>query len=83
MLGATRTDLDQDWLFRVDPDEFGESSGWTAGIPADTEAVNLPHTWNIGGLHDYLGVAWYFRRFAIAAQAPGSAYGVAFRRHFL
>jgi beta-glucuronidase len=56
-----RTDLDQGWQFRVDPDEFGESFGWMRTTPADTEAVTLPHTWNIGPRHDYLGVAWYFR----------------------
>ncbi|HEY6452331.1 MAG TPA: glycoside hydrolase family 2 TIM barrel-domain containing protein, partial [Steroidobacteraceae bacterium] len=61
-LGAARIDLDQGWLFRVDPDEGGESAGWNAAIPAHTEAVDLPHTWNVGRLHDYLGVAWYFRR---------------------
>jgi hypothetical protein len=61
--GASRIDLDQDWLFRADLDQIGEASGWNSSIPSDTESVNLPHTWNIGRLHDYLGVAWYFRRF--------------------
>lgn len=70
VLAATRTDLDQDWRFRVDPDEFGESFGWNAAVPSDTEAVTLPHSWNIGPLHDYLGVAWYFRRIEIASHAP-------------
>jgi hypothetical protein len=60
--GASRIDLDQDWLFRADPDQIGDASGWNSSIPSDTESVNLPHTWNIGRLHDYLGVAWYFRR---------------------
>jgi len=70
VLGATRTDLDQDWQFRVDPDEFGESFGWNAALPSDTEAVNVPHSWNIGRLHDYLGVAWYFRRIEMPPHAP-------------
>jgi Glycosyl hydrolases family 2, TIM barrel domain/Glycosyl hydrolases family 2, sugar binding domain/Glycosyl hydrolases family 2 len=69
VLGATRTDLDRDWQFRVDPDEFGESFGWNAAVPSDTEAVNVPHSWNIGRLHDYLGVAWYFRRIEIPPHA--------------
>jgi hypothetical protein len=69
VLGATRIDLDQDWQFRVDPDEFGESFGWNAAVPSDTEAVNVPHSWNIGRLHDYLGVAWYFRRIEIPPHA--------------
>jgi hypothetical protein len=71
-LGAARTDLDRDWQFRADPDMNGEAAGWNSAIPANTESVNLPHTWNIGRLHDYLGVAWYFRRFAMPRLAPGS-----------
>jgi len=60
---AMRTDLDQGWQFRADPDEFGESFNWQAALPTGTEAINLPHTWNVGRLHDFMGVAWYFRRF--------------------
>src|ERR1700722_18023733 len=60
---ATRTDLNGDWQFRADPDEHGEASGWQSTIPAGTESIHVPHTWNIGRLHDYRGVAWYFRRF--------------------
>jgi beta-glucuronidase len=71
-LSGSRTDLDRDWLFRADAAEIGEASGWNSSIPADTEAVNLPHTWNIGRLHDYLGVAWYFHRFEMPPHAPGS-----------
>jgi hypothetical protein len=69
---ASRTDLDRDWLLRADPEQIGESSGWNATIPGDTESVDLPHTWNAGRLHDYLGVAWYFHRFEMPPHAPGS-----------
>ena len=69
--GASRTELDQDWLFLADPDGTGEASGWSSNIPGGTESVNLPHTWNIGRLHDYLGVAWYFHRFEMPPHAPG------------
>ncbi len=69
---ATRTDFDRDWQFRADPDGSGESSGWMSAIPADTETVTLPHTWNIGRLHDYLGVAWYFRHFERPRLPPGA-----------
>lgn len=69
-LGATRIDCNQDWLFRTDPGQAGEASGWTKDIPADTRSVSLPHTWNIGEFHDYMGVAWYFRRFAMPAGLP-------------
>lgn len=68
---ATRTDLDRDWQFRADPEEGGETSGWQSAIPAGTESVTLPHTWNIGRLHDYKGLAWYFRRFERPPAAPG------------
>ena len=70
-LGATRIDCNQGWLFRTDPSQVGETSGWAKTIPADTRSVNLPHTWNIGEYHDYLGVAWYFRRFAMPPGLPG------------
>jgi beta-glucuronidase len=60
---ATRTDLDRGWQFRADPDEFGESFGWQSKLPSATESINVPHTWNIGRLHDFMGVAWYFRTF--------------------
>jgi len=71
-LSATRTDLDTNWLFKADPAEAGESSGWKSAIPGDTESVVVPHTWNVGRLHDFLGVAWYFRRFDMPAAAPGA-----------
>jgi hypothetical protein len=70
--GATRTDLDQDWEFRADPGAEGTVSGWNSSIPPDTESVTVPHTWNIGRLHDYRGVAWYFRKFA---EPPHAAAG--------
>ena len=82
VLGATRTDLDQDWQFRVDPDEFGESFGWNAAVPSDTEAVNVPHSWNIGRLHDYLGVAWYFRRIEIPPHAADTHFELHFGATF-
>lgn len=68
--GAIRTELDQDWQFRVDPDEFGDTKGWTSATPSDTYRVNIPNSWNIGALHDYLGVAWYFHRFDMPPAGP-------------
>lgn len=72
VLGATRTDLDRDWQFRADPDRTGEVSGWNSALPADTQSVAVPHTWNNGRLHDYLGAAWYFRRFEMPPHAAGA-----------
>jgi hypothetical protein len=82
VLGATRIDCDQGWLFRTDPGQAGEASGWTQQIPADAKSVSLPHTWNIGEFHDYLGAAWYFRRFAMPASAPGTHFELHFGATF-
>jgi beta-glucuronidase len=71
-LCATRIDLDRDWLFRTDPDRIGEASGWPKSVPAGSRSVRIPHTWNIGEFHDYLGAAWYFRRIEMPPMAPGA-----------
>jgi hypothetical protein len=71
-LGATRVDFNQGWAFRIDAAQAGEASGWARTIPADTRSVSVPHTWNIGEFHDYMGVAWYFRRFAMPPLQPGT-----------
>lgn len=60
---SQRMDLDRDWQFRTDPGD-GLRLGWNSTIPSATETVVVPHTWNIGELHDYSGVAWYFRALA-------------------
>jgi beta-glucuronidase len=69
---STRVDFNQDWQFRTDPDRTGEASGWAKSIPTGTRSVRVPHTWNIGEFHDYLGTAWYFRRFEMSPVAPGT-----------
>src|SRR5215831_495622 len=38
--------------------------------PTGSEPVRVPHTWNIGKLDDYEGLAWYFRFFDLSALAP-------------
>jgi beta-glucuronidase len=65
VLAATRTDLDQGWQFRADPDEFGDSMGWNLALPPGVELVSVPHTWNVGRLHDFMGVGWYFLSFRV------------------
>jgi thiol-disulfide isomerase/thioredoxin len=67
-VAATRVDLDQVWQFRPDPDEFGDFFAWQSKLPPGTESVNVPHTWNVGRLHDYMGVGWYFRNFEAPAH---------------
>ena len=71
-LAANRTDLDRDWQFRADPELAGDAAGWSSNIPAGTQSIDVPHTWNVGALHDYLGVAWYFHRFSRPPGAPGA-----------
>jgi beta-glucuronidase len=71
-LGAGRTDLDREWQFRADPELAGDAAGWNSSIPRGTQSIDVPHTWNAGGLHDYLGVAWYFHRFYMPPLAAGA-----------
>lgn len=72
--GSARLDLNGEWRFRTDAAKRGEAQGWPARPPADTEAVRVPHTWNVGKYEDFEGVAWYFRSFTV----PGELLG----RHF-
>jgi len=65
-----KTDLNGTWLFRTDPKSEGESQAWFKSVPAGTEPVHVPHTWNIGKYDDYEGLAWYFRTFDLPALAP-------------
>jgi beta-glucuronidase len=65
---ATSVDLDRDWFFRTDPNQIGAAGEWQKKLPADTESVNLPHTWNIGQHDSYVGKAWYFRTFEMPVQ---------------
>jgi hypothetical protein len=67
---SNRIDLDRDWQFRIDDHEKGEVSGWQKHLPADTESVNVPHTWNIGKYDNYVGNAWYFRTFETPLESP-------------
>jgi beta-glucuronidase len=69
-LGSTRIDLDQGWLFRTDPQQIGVASGWTKAVPSETQSVSIPHTWNLGKYHDYLGAAWYFLHFEMPPASP-------------
>src|SRR5258708_8106587 len=68
LLATTRVDLGHEWLFRTDPEQKGERSGWQKQLPGDTESVDLPHTWNIGKYDSYLGRAWYFRTLEMPVQ---------------
>ncbi len=68
---STRIGLNRDWRFRTDPKQEGQRAGWTGSLPAGTEPVSVPHTWNIGAHDDYEGVAWYFRRIEVPKALLG------------
>ncbi len=65
---STRIDINRGWLFRTDPAGNGVAEGWHRQLPSGVQAVNVPHTWNIGALSGYVGKAWYFRRFALPSD---------------
>jgi hypothetical protein len=66
---ATRLDLNNDWMFRTDPEGKGEIAGWQKQLPSGADSINLPHTWNLGRHDGYLGKAWYFRTFEMPMQS--------------
>jgi beta-galactosidase/beta-glucuronidase len=62
---STVVGLNGEWQFRTDPSKQGEAQGWTKQLPAGTETVRIPHTWNLGKYDDYEGTAWYFKVFSL------------------
>ncbi|MFB3924078.1 MAG: glycoside hydrolase family 2 protein [Terriglobia bacterium] len=62
---ATRIDLNGDWQFKTDPSHQGEQQGWARAVPAGTDTVRVPHTWNVGKYEDFEGTGWYFKTFDI------------------
>lgn len=55
--GEEKVDLNGVWQFRIDPSESGQQMGWMREMPAETETVRVPHTWNMGKYDDYEGTA--------------------------
>jgi len=58
--------LDGTWLFRTDPGDRGEASGWPGPGNSDQgwEAVSVPSTWQVQEkTAAYMGPAWYRREF--------------------
>jgi beta-glucuronidase len=78
VFATTAIDLNRGWFFRADPSQIGSHAGWQKNLPAETESVNLPHTWNLGQHDNYLGEAWYFRTF----ELPKSAAKLHVKLHF-
>lgn len=61
-------DLSGVWKFCLDPDDKGITFGWMHGLP-EPRPIAVPASWNeqFQDTYDYLGAAWYLRRF----YAPG------------
>ena len=81
VLAATRTDLDQDWQFRVDPDGFGETLDGTPRchpIPRRSTCRHMEHR----PVARLLGVAWYFRRIEIPPHASNTHFELHFGATF-
>jgi beta-glucuronidase len=59
-------DLSGLWSFQVDPQEIGETEGWSRALPTP-RSIAVPASWNeqFEDTRDYLGVAWYLRRIVV------------------
>lgn len=59
-------DLSGFWEFKLDPEEVGESKGWTDGLESPRQ-IAVPASWNelYPDTRDYLDVAWYAREFYV------------------
>ena len=64
LLASPRIDLDREWYFHADLPKSGEQQTWFKQIPAEVERIDLPHTWNMGKLSNFIGTAWYFKNFS-------------------
>lgn len=61
--------LNGSWNFITDVKEAGISLGWNASLPQNAQQVRVPHTWNLmKGLEQYNGLAWYEKKFTVAAD---------------
>jgi beta-galactosidase len=69
------------WLFRTDPENRGESSGWPGpgALGEGWEEVAVPSTWQVfEKTADYMGPAWYRRDFDVPAAWNGRVVRVEF-----
>lgn len=79
---STRIDLNGEWQFKTDPAQQGQQQGWPSQMPAGTETVRVPHTWNIGKYEDFEGTAWYFKTFTVPDELRGKHVEVHFGATF-
>src|SRR3954464_8501517 len=77
--------LNDNWLFRGDPNDEGLAGGWAAQTDASGwSPVTIPNAWNAGDDSDASmagGIGWYRRDLHIPARPAGAGLGggVAFR----
>lgn len=64
-IASSRLDLNGEWQFKTDPAKQGERQGWMGQLPAGTETVRVPHSWNMGKYEDFEGTGWYFSTFEV------------------
>src|SRR5215213_1225023 len=69
--GSTRHDMNGPWQFHTDASKQGEAQGWARRVPAGSETVRVPHTWNVGKYEDYEGTVWYFKSFTVPEELLG------------
>ena len=66
--GSEVVPLSGTWIFRIDPPNQGETSGWHRPGPVGDgwRDVHVPHTWQVEeATADYMGRAWYRREFDV------------------
>ncbi len=64
VLASPSVNLNNDWYFRADPLKSGESQFWFREMPAELVHIQVPHTWNMGKLANFIGTGWYFKHFS-------------------
>src|ERR1700682_163693 len=76
----TQVSLNGDWFFRTDPKNVGETEGWfrPGGVRGQTVVVPLPWQLAVPELREYLGVAWYARKFRVPPSARGKRVAIQF-----
>jgi hypothetical protein len=65
--------LPNEWLFRVDPQDVGQTEGWAKADASEAgwRAIPLGTPWEQTWVGAYDGVAWYRTRFRAPADAAG------------
>jgi beta-glucuronidase len=74
--------LDDNWLFRADPNDEGLAAGWAAQTDtAGWTGVAIPNAWNAGDDSDASmagGVGWYRRDLHVPSKPAGATWIVRF-----